>query len=803
MRVSLRWLSQYLQTDLKPGELLDAITTAGHEVEETIDLGALSGNLVVGEILKIEKVPDADKIQLVEVMADGKSPLSIVCGASNIRVGQRVPVAKFGMRFPNGDVLKPRKIRGLESQGMLCSAKELGVAEDAAGIWILAEDTPLAEPVDLLATIKVTPNRPDILSLIGLARDLAAKSGGKLRVPAVKVAESANRVDALARVSVEAREDCPRYAARVIENVTVGPSPRWMQAALEAAGLRPINNIVDVTNYVLLEMGHPLHAFDLEKVSGRHVVVRLAKPGETIELLDGKTVELQPTDLCICDASRPIALAGIMGGANSEIAEGTRTVLLESAYFRPQTIRKTARRLDKKTDASYRFERGTDAHRLTVAMNRAAQLIAELSGGTVAKGHIDVAGRLPDLPRVNLRLARVKELLGYSLSGREVADIFTALGFEVLRGDRDEIQVEVPSHRVDVAIEEDLIEEIARIVGYGRIPEELPAALTGIRAADPLEQAMAAVREAAVAAGLCETINFSFVSEGANAMMGLGDSAQVRLKNPIEKERPVLRRSLVPTLLENLVENLNQGVEDVRLFELGRTYAWPAGRTADEVADPRDMEPAATEVPVLGVLLAGGGKRSWREPASEYAFHDIKGIAETMLEALSVSRFVVDTLAGEGVYHPGRSATILVKGQPAATLGELHPAILRELGIKKRVYALELPLTGALLEQRASRRFSELPRFPASTRDLAVVVPKAARALDIERTIRKAGKELLASVSVFDVYEGPQVGDDKRSVAFSLVFRSPERTLQDAEVAAAMDAIMAAVKDQHGATVRS
>lgn len=801
MRFSLRLLKKYLATEVPAEQLLEAITDVGLEVEEVIDLGMLSGKLLVGEIMQIDAIEGADKIRMTHINVGAAERMKIVCGAMNIEVGHKVPVALFGMTFPNGEVLKPRKIRGLESQGMLCSAKELGVAEDADGIWLLPEDTPVGEPFDALVTIKITPNRPDALSLVGIARDLAARTGGELLYPDTTVPESANRAESRAKVTLEAKVDCPRYTARVIEDVKIGPSPRWLQHVLEAAGKRPINNIVDITNFVMLELGHPLHAFDMDLLADQHVVVRLAREGETLETLDGETAKLKPTDLLICDVKRGVALAGVMGGANSEIAAGTTNVFLESAYFRPSTIRKTARHLDKNTDASYRFERGMDPRRLTAALNRAAQLMAKYAGGTVLKGIIDAVGAIPEPAKITLRISRVKEMLSYELTGREIADVLTTLGFEILRSDPDELLVEAPTNRPDVSIEEDLIEEIARIAGYDRIPDLLPLLPAQWKEAAPAAVLRDRSRETLVELGFCEALNFSFTSEGANALAGLADGRQVRVKNPLTADQAVMRRSLVPSLLQNLVHNVDHGVGDVRLFEIGSTYAW-RDETPDAPRDQRDLTTPAVEIPMACALLSGGGKANWRDGARDYDFFDIKGIAEALLASLGVTRTVIERLENVPFLHPGRAAGILVKGEPILRFGEVHPAVAKELGLKKRAFVLELTLHQVLLESAKAPSYTELPKFPISQRDLALVVDRGTSAQDLERTIRKAGKELLAGVALFDVYEGAQLGEGKKSLAYSLTFRAADRTLQDNEVTSAIDAIVKLLGEKHAASVR-
>lgn len=807
MRFSVRWLKNYIKTDLSAARIAEALMNTGLEVEEIIDLGMISGKLVVGEITAIDPIEGADKIRLITVKADDPEPLKIVCGAWNIEVGQKVPVSRFGFKFPDGFELKPRKIMGIEGQGMLCSPKEIGLSDDAAGIWILPEDAPVGEPWDALIDISITPNRPDALSIIGVARDLAAKIPAMygverptVKVPDLQMQESDEKVESLARVTVEAKRDCPRYTARVVKDVKIGPSPLWMQIVLQSAGLRPINNIVDITNFVLLEMGHPLHAFDLDKLAQHHVVVRNARPGEKMETLDEQVYTLDEQDLLICDPSKPIALAGIMGGANSEISDTTRDILIESAYFHPPTIRKTSKKLDKMTDSSYRFERGTDAKRIHAALNRCAQLIAQYTGGTVAKGLIDVVGKLPETDPIKLHIPRLNETLGLELTGREISEALTALGFDVQRADREEMTVAVPSHRVDVSIEADLVEEVARVIGYDRIPEtpmQLPLAPRPLARIDALREE---VSDLAAGLGFCQAINFSFTSPAANAIVGADPQRGIAVLNPILQEQSVMRRSLLPSLLQNVQHNLNQSVEDIALFEVGSSYEFASAE--EEEKDERGTTPPAVETTYFAAVLCGGGKPNWNHPAREYDFYEIKGRAQYLLAALGLQKLVVEPASEIKWLHPGRSARFLVKGQPVALFGEVHPALLKELDIKKRVYYVEIPLAGKLLEEAGQTTFTEIPRFPAVTRDIALVVDKNVRSLDLERTIKKAGKELLATVRIFDVYEGKHVEEGKKSLAFSLTYRAPDRTLKEEEVTERHGQVLAALEKDHGAALR-
>lgn len=806
MRFSVRWLKNYLKTDAPLQKIVEGLLHCGLEVEQVIDLGLQSGKLVVGEILNIEPVEGADKIRLTTIQADEPEPLKIICGAKNIEIGQKIPVARFGMVFPDGTELKPRKIMGIEGQGMLCSPKEIGVAEDADGIWILDPSTPVGEPYDALIEISITPNRPDALSIVGIARDLAAKlstdaNGTKaaVAIPDLSVVEEGEKTDSVAKVTVKAKADCPRYTARVVKGAKVGPSPRWMQLVLESAGLRAINNIVDITNFVLLEFGHPLHAFDLKLLNGSQIVVRNAEAGEEIETLDRQKYKLEPSDLLICDAKRPVALAGIMGGGNSEINAETTDILIESAYFRPQTIRKTSRRLDKSTDSSYRFERGTDPKGVTAALNRCAQLIQKYAGGTLCKGIIDVVGDLPRKEQVLVRLPRLNKVLGTALTGRQVTEVLTPLGFEVLRSDREEMLIQVPSFRVDVNIEPDIIEEVARIYGYDKIEQQRLRLPVEAKPRNPLEETRRKLADAAVALGLCQSLNYSFISEGGNAMLGLADARQIRVLNPITQELSVMRRGLLPSLLLNVSHNLNQSVDDIALFELGSTYSFENEEPAE---NPEPTHQPAIETPWFAAVLCGGGNKSWIEKEKSYDFFDIKGLVEYLLNMLGLQKLVIESVPNLEWLHPGRAARILVKGQPVATFGEVHPTLLRKLGIKKPVQYMELCLAGPVVDGEDSFTFKPIPRFPAVSRDIALVVGRGVRSLDIERSIKRAGKEMLTNVHLFDVYEGEHIEAGKKSLAYALTYRAADRTLKEEEVNERHQAVLQAVEKDHGATLR-
>ncbi len=839
MRVSLRWLRQYVPLDMPLAQIVETLTMLGLEVESVVDLGWDSKRLVICEILDVRPHPDAEKLVLCTVMADEAKPLEVVCGAKNMKAGDRVVLAKVGAKLPpssahpEGIEMKPARIRGIVSNGMLCSGIEMGYNDDTSGIMILAPNAPVAEPFDALLEIKVTPNRPDCLSVIGVARELAAATRKKLTVPAPVLNEIEERADSAVRIQVPAREQCPRYTARVVRGVKIGPSPLWLQRAVESAGLRAINNVVDVTNYVMLEMNQPLHAFDLEKISQRRIIVRLAEQDEPMQTLDGQEMKLAASDLVIADAKGPVALAGVMGGLQSEISPETSTVLIESAYFNPPTIRRTSKRLDKSTDSSYRFERGTDPRRLLLALDRAAELIQQTAGGEILKGAIDVLGPIPEPKPVWISVERLNQQLDMRLSGRDIADTLIALGFEILRTDPERLQVGIPSHRVDISLEADLVEEVARLIGYGKIPPSLPSTVANAHLPAPLAALRDQLAECMVGAGYNQTINYSFIAEEDLQRLELPADRLIRLRNPLSKDQSVMRTSLLPGILANVVRNQNFGVLDIRLFEIGRIYLAPnapgaadakaaaespapseaqaparAGLEAEGVTSvvaPAGLPPAAQEDTYLMAALSGGGKTAWNEPPQEADFFDIKGVAEMLLSALGLEKAQIETIRDVSWLHPGRAAALVLDGRRVCWFGEVHPEIARRLDLRRRLYLLEMPLDPLTAGQaaRSEVRFRELAKFPAMERDLALVVGRDAAALDIERVMRAQARDLLESIRLFDLYEGANIPPDKKSLAYSLVFRRADRTLTEDEVNAALERILKALADRFGAALRS
>src|ERR687891_177994 len=743
MKISLNWLMEYVPVSLAPEALAERLTMAGLEVEGIAHLAERLENVRVARVVESSPHPNAEKLSVAKVDAGEGRVLQIVCGAKNYQVGDKVPLASPGARLPNGMEIRETAIRGVESFGMLCSAKELGLSDDASGLLILdpqlREGTPLAQALgldDIVLEVNVTANRPDALSHFGMAREVGALTSQLVRQPDPKLTEGRTPASDSARVRIEDPDRCPRYAARVIENVKVGPSPRRMANRLESCGIRSINNLVDVTNYVLLEYGHPLHAFDLDKVAGGEIVVRVAKPGEKLVTLDGKERALDPDDLVIADRDRAQALAGVMGGGESEVSDRTGRVLLESACFQPASIRRTAKRHGLHSEASHRFERGADIEAVPKALDRAAALIAELGGGTVLAGQIDVYPAKVEPRVVPLRPFAPSKLLGSPVAADEADRILAALGFE-----KTPEGWVVPSWRVDVEREEDLIEDIARIRGYDTIPSVLPRGPADLHPEPSEAEVERRVRGALAGAGFMEVVTYSFVAPSelpwttVRPYPRLGEPVEsIALRNPISAEQSVMRTSMYTGLLKSLSHNARHQVDSVRLYEWGRTY----------VPNPKggaEHRPVAIEtLHVAGVLAGLRAGRTWTSPDARIDFFDAKGAVEAILASLGISstRFVPVELAP---YHPRATAEVqLASGELLGTIGELHPRAAKMLDVPQGAFLFDLEVERLARAAELRPRYRPLTRFPSVLRDIAVVVDAALSAEGGRKGIPDAGR---------------------------------------------------------------
>jgi phenylalanyl-tRNA synthetase beta chain len=785
MRVVLSWLRELCPTDLSADEIAQLLTAKGAGVEAVDRPWAGLHGVVVARVLEVRDHPDGEKLCLAKVDAGPAGQVEVVVGVRNMRSGDLVPLALPGATVPGiSEPIVQREIRGVRSTGMLCSPRELAISPDHSGILVLpggaakvgADFKEAFGLDDVVLDVEVTPNRPDLLSVAGVAREVAAATGVPFALPDASVRESDEPADRAASVEVLDVDRCPRYLARVITGIAARPSPLTVQARLTASGMRPISGVVDATNYVMLELGQPMHPFDLGALDGRAIVVRRAKQGERIVTLDDVDRALDPEDLLITDRSKVLGLAGVIGGAVSEVSEGTRDVLLESAYFSPVGILRSARRLGLRTEASVRFERGVDPESIPRAAARAARLIGEWSGGTVLSGALDV-GEAPTRRLVAVRPARASLVLGYEVSGADVQEALGRLGMTVEVGDDGQIVAEVPGYRVDIEKEIDLIEELVRVQGYDRVGETLPS----VRQAGGFAPEYAfrrRLRGSLLRSGLREVQSLSFASEGDLELMRHPLGAGVRVANPLSADQAFLRTSLLPGLLRALQRNLSRGVRGAALFEVGHVF-W-----SGEPVDEHDY---------VALGMAGPAPPSWAEPEREGDFFDVNGAVETLLRALGIDGWEVEGSLGHP-YHPGRSCTVRAGGDAVGVIGELHPKEAQRLDFPGRVAVAELD-AGVLARHATDRvAYRELPRFPPVRRDLAFIVDAATPAAEVRLAIREEAGDLAASVVLFDVFTGDPVPAGRKSLAFAVDFRAPDRTLTDEEA----DRVVAAIVDRMG-----
>ena len=802
MQISLKWLKDYVDFDLSPLALAERLTMAGLEVEAIREIAPAFRGVRTAKILTLRRHPAAEKLFLCEVTT-GEATYPIVCGAGNIQAGDLVPLAMVGAMLPGGDIIRSSRIRDEASEGMLCSEAELAIGEDATGIMILPPDLPvgreLADLLDLYDTvldIAVTPNRSDCLSLVGMAREVAALTGGTLRYPRCDVRESEEDIHGITSVSILDPDLCPRYTARIIKEVRVGASPFWIRQRLEAVGLRSINNIVDVTNFVMLELGQPLHAFDFRFLEEGRIVVRRSREGERFVSLDGKERVLAADTLLICDGVKPVAIGGVMGGLNSEVKADTGTVLLESAYFHPPSIRRTSRTLGMGTDAAFRFERGIDPEGVVRALDRAASLMAELAGGRVCGAAIDQYPRKIELARnIPLRTSRVREILGTAVPEAEMVEILRRLEMAVEPAGEGRFVVTPPTCRIDICREIDLIEEIVRLFGYDRVPATLPRIAVAAGAVSVAHRVERQVRAVLNGAGYTEVINYSFVSADAVDRLGLLDRDErrtpVRIRNPLTEEQAVLRTTMSYSLLLNARRNADLGCPSLKFFETGRTFI-----ALGEGKLPREENR-------LACLISGlqDGDR-WDAPERQVDFYDLKGVVENLLSTLRIPALSYRTGGSDVFLHPGRSCGVFSGESRLGFLGEVHPDLLARMGLDGcvAVCELDLDLLGTLLPDRAS--FRSLPRFPSSSRDTAFLVRREIEAAELLRLTTDSREELLEKVHIFDVYEGRNIPAGMKSLGLRFAYRSPERTLTDEEVNEAHARIVRNIVETAGAAIR-
>jgi len=786
MLVPYSWLKDYVpDLHISAAHLADKLTLAGVEVEEVRDFNPGIEGVVSGIVEKIDPHPQGDHLTLVQVNTGDHGNKSIVCGAFNIKEGDVVPVALPGARLPETGKIRETKIRNVTSQGMLCSSRELGLelVQPEEGILILEGEispginlTELLGLEDAVLVLELTPNRSDCLGMKGVAYEVSALTGCELRLPIEDPPESSTSVEELVQVDIQDTELCSRYTARIARDVKIAPAPLWMQLRLLKAGIRPINNMVDITNYVMWETGQPLHAFDYQLVSDKKILVRKAWPEENLVTIDGEERELSPDHLVIADSSGAIGLAGVMGGASTEISQETREILLESANFNPVNIRRTARGLNMVSEASLRFEKGVDPEGVLQAQNRAARLMAEVAGAEILQGVIDCYPDPVEPARVQLHSSRITQLLGADISPEETVQILKDLGFGVKEYNRESWEVEVPFRRPDVAIEEDLVEEVARLYGYDRIPTRLPQGKLVDSRESKESRIINQVRQSMVASGFYECINYSFINPSKLNQLMLPDHDPIRnsitLHNPITEEQGIMRTTLLPGLLSTVRYNQHLEAGYQLLFEIGSVF-FPRNYPLQELP---------LEAPRLGIAGSGKLGKSWNQASCRIDFFYLKGALELLLERLSLTGVSFEQ-AGYPFLHPTRAASVKLNGEEIGFLGDLHPDVAEKFQLKGVPVVGELDLEKAIEEAPLHKSFYPLPRYPASRRDLAVLVPRGVSAGEIEACIKAAGGGILESIALFDLYEGDPVPDGYRSLAYTIVYRSPDKTLTDEEVA--------------------
>ncbi len=815
MRVSLKWLSEYVDVPADVKALCDRLDLTGTGVEGVEKTGEAFDHVVVGHVLTCEPHPDSDHMHVVTVDVGAGEPVQIVCGAPNIAAGIKVPVACVGAVLPGDVKIKKSKLRGQVSCGMCCSQRELGMGSDHAGIWVLPDDAPVGAPIadylkmgDTVLDLEITPNRPDCLSMTGMARELGAMYQEEVRDPLVAMAARLPEVtagdDVAGVVTVEVADParCARYTARVIDNVKVGPSPDWLAERVTAAGARSINNVVDVTNYILFLFGQPLHAFDYDRLVGddgvARVIVRAAGEGEAFTTLDGTDRVLTPDMTVIATPERAVALAGVMGGLDSEVEDDTATVLLEAATFERGRTSRTSRNLGLISESSMRYERGVDDNPIDVISQAAAALLAEVSGGTVRPGVVDVWAERT-LPRaLEFRIPRFCAMMGADIPRDFIADVLARLGCEVaVTADADVLAVTAPTFRPDLEREIDLYEEVLRLWGMDRIPATLPGSPKRVGTRTEAERTVALVNETLRAAGLNETMTYSFAEPADLERLrlpaeGLGEP--VELLNPLNAEQSVMRQSIVPGLLRSVSYNLARGVADVQLYEAGTVFAAAEGRKK-----PKERKRVA------GVLAGAMGDAAWNRPRVPFDFFDGKGVLESLARELALPKVRFRALAPDEALHlqPGRAAEMMADGAVIGWVGELHPLAARAFDIEVPVTVFELDLGALVKAARPARPYVDVPAFPPVSVDVALVVDEGVTHERLVQCMTSAGGRLLEDVRLFDVYRDEErVGAGKKSMAYSLTYRAPDRTLTGEEVEKAHARLIAKVEKATGAEVR-
>lgn len=799
MKASIEWLSEYSEIDVDSIKLGDILTMTGSKVETIDQLGNDIKNVVVGKILEIEKHPDADKLVVTKVDV-GTEKVQIVTGANNIKVGDIVPIAKDGSELPGGVKIRKGKLRGIDSCGMMCSVGELNLTvadypgQIEHGIMILDKKLEkdlgkdIVEVLNLKEDIidfEITSNRPDCFSIEGLGRETAASLNKPFKNPRKNIdelkIEDKKELEGL-KVDIAAPDLCYRYVARMVKNVKIAPSPEWMVRRLKACGIRSINNIVDITNYVMLEMGQPMHAFDINSIEGKHITVRRANRGEKITTLDEQERELDENNLVIADDKKAVAIAGVMGGLNSEIEADTETVVFESAVFYGGNVRKTAKKVGLRTEASSRFEKGLSAENALRAANRAVELVELIGAGEAVEGKIDVYPTKQKINQIKLDVPKINSLLGTNLSKQEMIDILEKLDIKV----ENDIVI-APYFRMDLEFLADIAEEIGRFYGYDKLDTTLIKADTTLGVRNKEQNIKKKVKEVLVNSGLSEIYTYGFVSEKDLELSNISDEIKkyaITIQNPLSDEYKLMRPTTIPSMMQTLAINANKKNQNVKLFDLSRSYK----NVKQEVQNG--------EVPLQEEILTIGMY------GEDIDFYTLKGMIENILEAININHYEVEKETQNASYHPGRCANIKVGIDVIATLGEVHPEVLDNYVISRRAYLAEVNITKLVKYARANKKYTEVPKFPAVERDIAVIVDEKIEVGQIEKIVTKKAKKLLESMQLFDIYRNEKLGENKKSVAYSLIFRDKNKTLSDEEINSTMEAIVSELEKTLGAELR-
>lgn len=774
MKVPMSWFSDYTDiSGVTPKEYAEALTLTGSKVEGVENLGKDIDKVVTGKVLTCDDHPDSDHLHVCTVDAGTGEALQIVCGAPNVKAGQIVPVALDGSSLPGGIKIKKGKLRGIESNGMLCSHEELGITsadlgyEPEYGILVLPEDTKIGMDIkeyfglnEEIVEFEITSNRPDCFSVIGLARETAATFDKPFNVHTPKYTENSENINDLLTVVVENKEKCMRYCAKMVKNVKIGPSPKWLSSRLRACGIRSINNIVDITNYILLEYGQPMHAFDLRDLKNNKIVVRDAKNGEIIKTLDEQDRSLTSDDLVISDGEKAVAVAGVMGGFNSEVKDDTTTIVFESATFEASTVRLTAQRIGLRTESSSRFEKGLDVNNTEPAINRACELIEELNCGEIVGGMIDIKGNIPERRLHKFRPEKINAFLGTDISTEDMAKYLRAIDFEV---DMDNLTITSPSFRPDIEGEADIAEEIARFYGYDKIPVTLLSGETTRGRLTSLQIARNKISESLTAHGFDEIRTYTFTSPQIFDKLLIPKDSDLRntvtITNPLGEDTSVMRTTTLASMLSTLSYNYNHQNTAVKLFETGKIYIpTEKGKLPDEL-----------EIVTIGMY-------------GNVDFYDLKGVCEDLFRFMNVSGVEYKAETNNPSYHPGRCANLYIGDKPLGTIGEIHPTVSKNFEIGEKCYIAEICYKTLFDAIDNEKKFKALPKFPAVTRDIAMLVDKTTPVGNIEAVIKKASGELLDTIKLFDVYEGSQIPEGKKSVAYAISFRAPDRSLTNEEI---------------------